>query len=290
LLPLAQEHILKSTKDETPDEKKRRYLQAVSDLSKAFALSVPHDKALEIRDEVGFFQAVRAALAKSTGDKQKSQDQIDAAIRQIISRAVASDKVIDIFEAAGLKKPDISILSDEFLAEVRNMPLKNLAVETLRKLLNNEIKLRQKKFLIQSRSFAEMLEESIRKYQNRAIEAAAVIEELIALAKHMREANKRGEDLKLSDDELAFYDALEVNDSAVKVLGEPTLTTIARELVEAVRNSVTIDWTEREAVRAKIRVMVKRILRKYGYPPDKQEKATKTVLEQAALLCADWAS
>jgi type I restriction enzyme R subunit len=290
LLPLAQEHILKPGKDETPDEKKNRYLQAVTELSKAFALSVPHDKALAILDDVGFFQAVRAALSKSTGEKQKSPEQLDAAIRQIISRAVASDKVIDIFEAAGLKRPDISILSDEFLAEVRNMPLKNLAVETLRKLLNNEIKLRQKKFLIQSRSFAEMLEESIRKYQNRAIEAAAVIEELIALAKQMREANKRGESLKLSDDELAFYDALEVNDSAVKVLGEPTLTTIARELVEAVRNSVTIDWTEREAVRAKIRVMVKRILRKYGYPPDKQEKATQTVLQQAELLCADWAS
>lgn len=239
---------------------------------------------------MGFFQAVRAALAKSTGAQQKSPEQIDAAIRQIISRAVASDKVIDIFEAAGLKKPDLSILSDEFLAEVRNMPLKNLAVETLRKLLNNELKLRQKKFLIQSRSFAEMLESSIRKYQNRAIEAAAVIEELIQVAKQMREASKRGEDLKLSDDELAFYDALEVNDSAVKVLGEPTLTTIARELVETVRNSVTIDWTEREVVRAKIRVMVKRILRKYGYPPDKQEKATLTVLQQAELLCADWAS
>jgi len=239
---------------------------------------------------VGFFQAVRAALAKSTGAQQKSPEQIDAAIRQIISRAVASDKVIDIFESAGLKKPDLSILSDEFLAEVRNMPLKNLAVETLRKLLNNELKLRQKKFLIQSRSFAEMLESSIRKYQNRAIEAAAVIEELIQVAKQMREASKRGEDLKLSDDELAFYDALEVNDSAVKVLGEPTLTTIARELVETVRNSVTIDWTEREVVRAKIRVMVKRILRKYGYPPDKQEKATLTVLQQAELLCADWAS
>ena len=290
LLPAAQEHILKPGKDETTDEKKNRYLQAVNELSKAFALSVPHDKALDIRDDVGFFQAVRAALSKATGEKQKSPDQIDAAIRQIISRAVASDKVIDIFEAAGLKRPDISILSDEFLAEVRNMPLKNLAVETLRKLLNNEIKLRQKKFLIQSRSFSEMLENSIRKYQNRAIEAAAVIEELIQLAKQMRQANARGEDLKLTDDELAFYDALEVNDSAVKVMGEPTLTTIARELVEAVRNSVTIDWTEREAVRAKIRVMVKRILRKYGYPPDKKEKATATVLQQAELLCADWAS
>jgi type I restriction enzyme R subunit len=290
LLPLAQEHILKPTKDEKPEDKKRRYLQAVTELSKAFALAVPHDKALAIRDDVGFFQAVRAALSKASPDKQKSPDQLDAAIRQIISRAVASQEVIDIFAAAGLKRPDISILSNEFLAEVRNMPLKNLAVETLRKLLNNEIKLREKKFLIQSRSFAKLLEEAIRKYQNRAIEAAAVIEELIQLAKQMRDAHKRGDDLKLTDDELAFYDALEVNDSAVKVLGEPTLTTIARELVESVRNSVTIDWTEREGVRAKIRVMVKRILRKYGYPPDKQEKATATVLQQAELLCADWVS
>jgi type I restriction enzyme R subunit len=190
---------------------------------------------------------------------------------------LASDKVIDIFETDGLKRPDLSILFDEFLADGRNM-------------FNNEIKLRQKKFLIQSRSFAQMLEEAIRKFQNRAIEAAAAIEELIALAKQMREAHKRGDDLKLSDDELAFYDALEVNDSAVKVLGEPTLTTIARELVESIRKSVSIDWTEREGVRAKIRVMVKRILRKSGYPPDKQEKATATVLQQAELLCADWSS
>jgi len=289
-IPAGQEHILKPTNDSTPDEKKSRYLQAVTDLSKAFALSVPHERAIAIRDDVGFFQAVRAALAKSSPDRQRSPQEIDAAIRQIISRAVAPDEVVDIFAAAGLKKPDISILSDEFLAEVKDMPHKNLAVETLRKLLNDEIKVRRKKFLIQSRKFSEMLEASIRKYQNRAIEAAAVIEELIGLAKDIREANKRGEDLKLTDDELAFYDALEVNDSAVKVLGEPTLTTIARELVEAVRNSVTIDWTEREAVRAKIRVMVKRILRKYGYPPDKQEKATATVLSQAELLCKDWAN
>jgi type I restriction enzyme R subunit len=181
---------------------------------------------------------------------------------------VASQEVIDIFAAAGLKRPDISILSEEFLAEVRQMPQKNLAVELLRKLLHNELKVRQKKFLIQFRSFADMLEASVRKYQNRAIEAAQVIEELIQIAKDMREAHKRGEDLKLTDDELAFYDALEVNDSAVKVMGEPTLTAIAR---------------------AKIKVMVKRILRKHGYPPDKQEKATATVLQQAELLCADWA-
>ena len=258
-------------------------------MSKAFALAVPHRRAIEIRDDVGFFQAVRAAIAKAGGERRKSAEELDAAIRQIISRAVASEEVVDIFAAAGLKKPDLSILSDEFLAEVRGMPQKNLAVDLLRKLLNNEIRVRSKKFLIQSKSFAAMLEESIRKYQNRAIEAAAVIEELIALARQMREAGKRGQNLKLTEDELAFYDALEVNDSAVKVLGEPTLTAIAQELVATIRHSVTIDWTEREAVRAKIRVAVKRILRRHGYPPDKQEKATQTVLQQAELLCADWA-
>jgi type I restriction enzyme R subunit len=291
LLPAGQEHILAAAaREPKPEEHKQKFLQAVSDLSKAFALAVPHRRAIEIRDDVGFFQAVRAAIVKTGGEKRKSGEELDAAIRQIISRAVASEEVVNIFAAAGLKKPDISILSDEFLREVRGMRYKNLAVELLRKLLNNEIRVRSKKFLIQSKSFAAMLEESIRKYQNRAIEAAAVIEELIGLAKQMREAGRRGEDLKLTEDELAFYDALEVNDSAVRVLGEPTLTTIAHELVETVRNSVTIDWTEREAVRAKIRVAVKRILRKHGYPPDKQEKATRTVLQRAELLCADWAT
>jgi type I restriction enzyme R subunit len=290
LLPAGQEHILAAAaKEPKPEEHKQKFLCAVSDLSKAFALAVPHEKAIEIRDDVGFFQAVRAAIAKAGGEKRRTGEELDHAIRQIISRAVASDEVVDIFAAAGLKKPDISILSDEFLGEVKNMPHRNLAVELLRKLLNNEIRIRSKKFLVQSKSFAEMLEASIRKYQNRAIEAAAVIQELIELAKQMREASKRGENLKLTEDELAFYDALEVNDSAVKVLGEPTLTAIAHELVETIRSSVTIDWTQREAVRAKIRVAVKRILRKHGYPPDKQEKATQTVLQQAELLCADWA-
>ncbi|MBI3853942.1 MAG: type I restriction endonuclease subunit R [Verrucomicrobia bacterium] len=290
LLPAAQEHLLAKAAEETkPEEHKQKFMQAVTDLSKAFALAVPHEKAIEIRDDVGFFQAVRTVLAKGDGEKRKSDDEMNFAIRQIISRAVASDEVMDIFAAAGLKRPDISILSDEFLAEVRNLPHKNLAVETLRKLLNNEIKIRSRKFLIQSRSFSEMLEASIRKYQNRAIETAAVIEELIALAKQMREAAQRGAGLGLSDDEVAFYDALEVNDSAVKVLGDENLRFIARELLKTIRENVTIDWTAKESVRAKLRVMVKRILRKYGYPPDKQEKATQTVLQQAELLCADWA-
>ena len=201
----------------------------------------------------------------------------------------ASDEVVDIFAAAGLKKPDLSILSDEFLAEVRGMPQRNLAVELLRKLLAGEIKVRSKRNVVQARSFAELLEQSIRKYQNRAIETAQVIEELIGLAKQMRSAHTRGETLGLTEDELAFYDALETNDSAVKVLGEPTLTKIARELVEMVKKNVTIDWTVRENVRAQLRVLVKRILRKYGYPPDKQEQATKIVLEQAEVLSEVWA-
>jgi type I restriction enzyme R subunit len=261
----------------------------VTQLSQAFALSVPHPEALRIRDEVGFFQAVRSRLSKFETGTGKTQDDIDSAIRQIISQAIISGQVIDIFAAAGLKKPDISILSDEFLAEVKGMPHKNLAFELLKKLLSDEIKSRSKKNLMQGRSFAEMLEKTIRKYQNKAIEAAKIIEELIELAKKMREADKRGEDLGLSVDEIAFYDALEVNDSAVKVLGDETLRIIARELVRMIRNDVTIDWTIKETVQAKIRRDVKRILRKYGYPPDMQEKATQTVLDQATMLCKDWA-
>jgi type I restriction enzyme R subunit len=198
--------------------------------------------------------------------------------------------VVDIFAAAGLQRPDISILSDQFLAEVRSMPQRNLAVELLQKLLKGELRSRRRKNVVQARSFAEMLEQTIRRYQNRAIEAAQVIEELIALARDMRQADARGEALGLSEAELAFYDALETNDSAVKVLGDQTLRAIARELVETVRNNVTIDWTLRENVRAQLRVLVKRILRKHGYPPEKQEKATQTVLEQAEVLSAEWAA
>ncbi len=291
LLPAGQEHILAAAaKDPKPVEYRQRFLQTVTDLSKAFALAVPHEKALEIRDDVGFFQAVRAAMTKGGGERKKTDEERDAAIRQIISRAVASDAVVDIFAAAGLKKPDISILSEQFLAEVRGMPQKNLAVELLRKLLGGEIKLRSRKFLIQSKSFAEMLEQAIRKYQNRAIEAAAVIEELIKIAKAMRDADQRGEDSGLTEEERAFYDALADNESAVEAMGSKELRVIATELVTQVRKSVTIDWTVRESARAKIKVMVKRILRKHGYPPDLQEEAVKTVLAQAELLCAKWAA
>jgi type I restriction enzyme R subunit len=283
LLPVAQQHIL------AQDDGKERLLGAVRELSQAFALAVPHPEALRIRDDVGFFQAVRAALAKSVPDEKKTDQEMNHAIRQIISRAVASDEVIDIFAAAGLKKPDISILSDEFLAEVQGMPHRNLAVELLEKLLKGEIKTRRRHNVVQARSFADLLDQSIRKYQNRGIETAQVIEELIALAKTMREANARGEQLGLNEDELAFYDALETNDSAVQVLGDEQLRVIARELVRTVKANVSIDWTLRENVQAGLRVMVKRILRKYGYPPDKEERAAKTVLEQAEVLSAGWA-
>ena len=283
VLPSAQEHVLEQ------EDGKNRLTKAVADLSKAFALAVPHEEALEIRDDVAFFQSVKSVLTKSVETDGRSPEEVEYAIRQIVSKAVSSDEVIDIFAAAGLKKPDISILSDEFLAEVRGLPQRNLAVEMLRKLLEGEIKTRGRKNLVQAKSFAEMLEIAIRKYQNRAIETAQVIEELIDLAKDLREADRRGEELGLTEDEIAFYDALEVNDSAVKVLGDETLKIIAQELLRAVRNNVTIDWTLRENVRAQMRVIIKRILRRHGYPPDKQIRATELVLEQAEVISRDWA-
>ncbi len=281
LLPAAQEHIL------AQENGKDRCLSAVRALSQAFALAVPHPEAIRIRDDVAFFQAVRAALSKRDGSERKTDEELDHAVRQIVSRAVAPDGVLDIFAAAGLEKPDVSILSEEFLAEVRGMRQRNLAVELLRKLLKGELAARRRKNVVQARSFAEMLEQTVRRYQSRAVEAAQVIEELIGLAREMRTASARGEALGLSDDELAFYDALGLNDSAVQVLGDGTLRGIARELVETVRSNLTIDWTQRENIRANLRRLVKRVLRKHGYPPDKQESATRAVLEQAAVLSAD---
>ena len=282
LLPAAQEHIL------AQEHGKKRLLSAVTELSHAFALAVPHERALAIGDDVGFFQAVRAALAKHEVGAGTPREDMEHAIRQIISKAVATDEVVDVFAAAGLKKPDISILSDEFLAEVRQMPQRNLAVEVLRKLLAGEIKTRERRNVVQARSFAELLEKAILKYQNRAIETAQVIEELIEIARQMRDAQARGEQLGLTDDELAFYDALAANESAVRELGDETLKKIAHELTEQVRNSATIDWAVRESVRAKMRVMVRRLLRKYKYPPDQQEAAVELVIEQAEALTGEW--
>ena len=283
LLPSAQEYVL------AQENGKDRCLAVVRELSQAFALAVPHAETFRIRDDVGFFQTVRAELSKRAAGDARPVEDLDLAVRQIVSRAVASEGVMDIFAAAGLDKPDISVLSEQFLAEVRGMPQRNLAVELLRKLLRGEVAVRRRANVVQARSFAEMLEQTLRRYQNRAIEAAQVIEELIQLAREMREANARGEKLGLTDDELAFYDALETNDSAVQVLGDETLRLIARELVETVRSNVTIDWAMRETVRAQLRILVRRVLRKHGYPPDKQEQAALTVLEQAEVLSETWA-
>ena len=283
LVPAAQEHIL------AQENGKDRCIAAVRELSQAFALAVPHEETFRIRDDVGFFQQVRTELSRPSPSEARAEEELDLAVRQIVSRAVASEGVMDIFAAAGLQNPDISVLSEEFLAEVQGMPRRNLAMELLQKLLKGELATRRRTNLVQARSFAEMLEQTLRRYQNRAIEAAQVIEELIQLAREMREADARGERLGLNDDELAFYDALETNDSAVQVLGDETLRAIAQELVDTVRNNVTIDWTLRENVRAQLRVLVRRILRKHGYPPDKQEKATQTVLEQAEVLSEGWA-
>ena len=283
LLPPAQEHVL------ALDDGRDRCLKAVRELSQAFALATPRDEVLAKRSGVGFFQSVRAALMKRAENERAPGEDLDQAVRQIVANAVSPDGVIDIFEAAGLKKPDISILSDDFLDDVKKMERKNVAVELLRKLLQGEITKRRKRNVVQARLFSEMLEEALRKYRNRTIEAAEVIEELIGLAKEMREANERGEKLGLSPDELAFYDALSDNKSAVEVMGDELLGDIARELVETVRRNVTIDWTIRETTRARLRVLVRRMLRKYGYPPDMQEKATQTVLEQAEVLSEGWA-
>jgi type I restriction enzyme R subunit len=267
------------------EDGKARYNNAVTALSKSFAISVPHPYTSDIRDEVGLFQAIKARIVKVTqSSKTKSDEEIETAIKQILSDAVVADEVVDIFDAAGIKKPDISILSDEFLAEVKGMQHKNLALELLKKLLNDEIKTRQKTNIVQSKKFSEMIENAVRNYQNNLITSAQVIEELINLAKEIKEADRKGEDLGLDFREFAFYSALEVNDSAVAVLGDDILRHIARELVDTVRKNTSIDWTVRENVQAKMRIAVKKILRKHGYPPDLELKATETVIEQAKLL------
>ena len=276
------------------DKGQERFSTNVSNLSKAFAISVPHPKAIAIRDDLSFFQAIKARISKLRESKKKRTDEeVETAIRQIISDALISTEVIDIFQAAGLQNPEISglnILSDEFMAELKDMPRKNLALELLRRLLNDEIKQRSQRNIVQSKKFSEMLADAIKRYQNNAITAAEIIEEMIRLAKEIKEADKRGENLNLDFRELAFYDALEVSDSAVQILGDDILKTIARELVISVKNSVTIDWDKKESVQAKMRVMIKRILKKYGYPPEKQDQAVKTILEQAKLIADDFAN
>ncbi len=270
----------------------KRYLQAVTELSVAFSLAVPHEETIKIRDEVAFFQSVKTGIKKTSsgggGGGGPTDEDYQEAIKQIVSGAIVSDKVIDIYSAAGIKTPDISILSDEFLAEVKNLPHKNLALEMLKRLLNNEIVAMMRSNLVKSRSFAQMLEETIKKYQNRTIEAAQVINELVDLAKKIKAEKEKGKEIGLTPEEVAFYDALCVNESAIQELGDKVLMQIAKELVMMLRKNTTIDWTIKESVQAKIRVYVKKLLRKYNYPPDKQESATQTVLEQASILCKDW--
>jgi type I restriction enzyme R subunit len=285
VIPNGMEHIL------SLEDGKARLIQHVTELSKAFALAVPQPETFKIRDDLAFYQAVKSGLVKTTvhqDDETKTDEDIDHAVRQIVAGAVAPEGVIDIFETVGIPKPDLSILSEEFLQGIKNMPQKNLAIEVLRKLLMDEIKTRARTNLVQSRKFSEMLERTIIRYQNRTIEAVQVVMELIALANDIKTADKRGEHLGLTTDELAFYDALAENESAREVMGDEQLSIIAREVLTIMRNNVTIDWTVKESVRANLRRLVKRVLRKYGYPPDKREEATRTVLEQAELLALDW--
>ena len=284
LLPAGQQHILEQ------DDGKKRFVQVVTELSSAFALCATSDEADEIRDDVSFFQALQAALTKQITGNRKTPEQLDAAVRQLVSKAITTEgEVIDVFAMAGLKTPNIGILDEAFLAEVRGLKHKNVAAELLEKLLKDEIKVRSKRNLVQSQLFSEKLRKTLNAYHNRAIATHEVIEELITLAKEISADDQAAERLGLTHDEKAFYDALAANESAVQAMGDDKLKVIAAELITQVRKSVSIDWTLREHARAKIRVMVKRILNKYGYPPDLQEEAVKTVLMQAELMCADWA-
>jgi type I restriction enzyme R subunit len=284
LLPSGQEHILEQ------QDGKKRWIQVVTELSRAFALCAATDEAAEIRDDVSYFQALQAALSKQSSQSRKAPEQVDAAIRQLVNRAITTKgQVIDVFTEAGLTRPDISILSDQFLAEVRGLKHKNVAVELLEKLLRDELKVLARQNLVQSQLFSEKLKQSLIAYHNRSISALEMLDVLISTSHEVNQAKKRGEEMGLTDAEIAFYDALATNASAVQAMGDPKLRVIAIELTSQMRKSVTIDWTLREGARAKIRVMVKRILNKYGYPPDLQDEAVKTVLAQAELLCAEWA-
>lgn len=282
MIPSALEHIL------AQKEGKKRFSDAVYQFSKAFALAVPDKATEDVRDELILFQNLNGALNKTEPSKALKAEDKEHAIRQLLSKSVFSDGVIDIFSAAGLEKPNISVLSDDFLAEVRGLPQKNLAIELLERLIRDEVKTKLRRNKVQERQFSEMLDASLQKYKNRAIEAAKIIEDLINMAKDIREAHKRGEGLGLGEDELAFYDALEINDSAVKVLGDKILKHIATDLVKIIKENMDVDWAVKETSRAKVRMSVKRLLKKYGYPPDLQEKATQLVLEQAEYLCRDW--
>jgi type I restriction enzyme R subunit len=267
------------------------FIDNTNNLLKAFAISVPHEKAIAIRDYVSLFQAIKARLVKIADANEgggKSDEEIETAIKQIISEAITADKVVDVFDAAGLKKPNIEILDDRFLQELKNLPQKNLAVELLKRLLKDEIKKRTKINLVESKKFSEMLEDAIKRYHNGMIDTVEFLEKvLIPFANHIKESDRKGEKLGLDYREYAFYTALEVNNSAVAILGDETLKHIAQELLNTVRNSTTIDWAIKESVQSSLRRNVRRILRLHGYPPDLQEKAVQTILTQAKMLAED---
>jgi type I restriction enzyme R subunit len=268
---------------------KKRFADVALAMSKAFTLCCTLDEAKSVREEVAFLQGVKVILTKRDVTAQRRTDEArELAIRQIINSAVVSESVVDIFDAVGLEKPNIGLLDDEFLSQVRNLPEKNLAVELLERLLEGEIKSRFASNLVQDKKFSEMLSNVITRYQNRSIETAQVMEELVAMAKKFREAASRGEELGLTEDEVRFYDALANNESAVLELTDETLKKIAHELTENLRQNLSVDWSERESVRAKLRLMVKRILRKYKYPPDIQDAAVELILQQAQALGESW--
>jgi len=282
LILAAEEHVLGL------DDGRKRYINEVTALSQAFAIAIPHEQAMDVKDEVAFFQAVKARLAKFDGTGEGlSNDEIETTIRQVIDQALVSEHVVDIFDAAGIKKPDISILSDEFLEELKNHQHKNVALEVLKKLLNDEIKARAKKNLIQSRSLMEMLETSIKKYQNKILTAAEVIEELIKISKEIVASDDNAKEMGLTDFEYAFYTAVANNDSARELMQHEQLRELAVVLTQKVRENASIDWTIKESVKAKLKVIIRRTLRLYGYPPDMQLLATETVLKQAEMIASE---
>jgi type I restriction enzyme R subunit len=278
----AEEHILGL------EDGRIRFINEVTSLSKAFAIAVPHEQAMDMKDEVSFFQAVKARLVKFDGTGAgRSDEEIETTIRQVIDQALVSEKVIDVFDAAGIKKPDISILSEEFLLELKDMVHKNVAMEVLKKLLNDEIKARSKKNLVKSKSLMEMLEYSIKRYQNKILTAAEVIDELIDLSKEIVKMDSEAKEMGLSDYEYAFYSAVSNNESARHLMKQDKLRELAVILFERVQKNASIDWTIKESVRAKLKVIIKRTLRQYGYPPDMQKLATETVLKQAEMIARE---
>ncbi len=282
LILAAEEHILGL------EDGKKRYINEVTALSKSFAIAIPHDQAMDAKDEVSFFQAVKARLAKfDVTGSGRTDEEIETTIRQVIDQALVSEKVIDVFDAAGIKKPDISILSEEFLLELKGMEHKNVALEVLKKLLNDEIKSRAKKNLVKSKSLMEMLEDSIKRYHAKILTAAEVIDELINLSKEIVNMDSEARHMGLTDFEYAFYTAVSDNDSAKELMAKEKLRELAVVLTETIRQNASIDWTIKESVKAKLKVAVKRILRKFGYPPDMQMLATETVLKQAELLAEE---